>query len=237
MSLLEVEEIYSGYSKEMDILKGVSLEVSENQMVSIIGPNGAGKSTILKAIFGVLEVREGEIFFSGESIVNSSPAELLRQGLCFIPQGKNVFPLMTVRENLELGTFTRSNEDCFEENIRQVYEMFPILEEKKNDRASTLSGGQLQMMEMGRAMLLSPRLVLIDEPSLGLAPNLAKGVFEKIETLKAEGTTILIVEQNADRSLQMSDFAYVIEAGENKYKGDAEEIRTDEEIKRSYLGG
>jgi len=155
----------------------------------------------------------------------------------FIPQGKNVFPLMTVRENLELGTFIRSDEGYFEKNIEQVYEMFPILEEKKSDRASTLSGGQLQMMEMGRAMLLTPQLVLIDEPSLGLAPKLAKGVFDKIETLKEEGTTILIVEQNADRSLRMSDYAYVIEAGENKYKGNAEEIRNDEEIKRSYLGG
>lgn len=235
--LLEVEGIVAGYTKELDILNGVSLKMEEGQMVSIIGPNGAGKSTVLKTIFGVLQARKGRISYHGEEITNLSSAVLLRKGLSFVPQGRNLFPLMTVRENLELGAYIRSDKKGIESDIERMYGMFPLLKEKRNQRAGSLSGGEMQMLEMGRAMLLSPQLMLIDEPSLGLSPKMASEVFNKIEEIKEKGTTILIVEQNADRSLRMSDYAYVLEMGKNRCEGPAEQIRNDDEIKKLYLGG
>lgn len=237
MALLELEGIVAGYTKELDILNGVSLKVEEGQMVSIIGPNGAGKSTLLKTIFGVLQARKGRISYHGEEITNLSSAVLLRKGLSFVPQGRNLFPLMTLRENLELGAYIRNDKQGIENDIERIYAMFPILKEKRNQRAGSLSGGEMQMLEMGRAMLLSPKLMLVDEPSLGLSPKMASEVFNKIEEIKEKGTTILIVEQNADRSLRMSDYAYVLEIGKNRSEGPAEQIRTDPEIKKLYLGG
>ena len=235
--LLEVEGIVAGYTKELDILNGVSLKMEEGQMVSIIGPNGAGKSTVLKTIFGVLQARKGRISYHGQEITNLSSAVLLRKGLSFVPQGRNLFPLMTVRENLELGAYIRSDKKGIESDIERTYGMFPILREKRNQKAGSLSGGEMQMLEMGRAMLLSPKLMLIDEPSLGLSPKMASEVFNKIDEIKEKGATILIVEQNADRSLRMSDYAYVLEMGKNRSEGPAEQIRNDPEIKRLYLGG
>ncbi|MFB0521181.1 MAG: ABC transporter ATP-binding protein [Desulfatiglandales bacterium] len=235
--MLEVVRVVAGYSRELDILNGVSLKVEEGQMVSIIGPNGAGKSTLLKTIFGLLQARQGRISFNGEDITNMSPMTLLRKGLNFAPQGRNLFPLMTVRENLELGAYIRKDKKGIEDDIERIYEMLPILKEKRSQRAGSLSGGEMQMLEMGRALLLSPKLMLIDEPSLGLAPMMASEVFDKIEEIHGKGTTILIVEQNADRSLRMSDYAYVLEMGGNKCEGSAEQIRNDDEIKRLYLGG
>jgi ABC-type branched-subunit amino acid transport system ATPase component len=237
VALLEVEGLVAGYTKELDILDGVSLKVEEGHMVSIIGPNGAGKSTVLKTIFGVLQVRKGGISYHGKEITNLSPTVLLRKGLSFVPQGRNLFPLMTVRENLELGAYIRSDRKEIESDIERIYGMFPILREKRTQRAGNLSGGEMQMLEMSRAMLLSPKLMLIDEPSLGLSPKMASEVFNKIEEIKEKGTTILIVEQNADRSLKMSDYAYVLEMGKNRCEGPAEQIRNDDEIKRLYLGG
>jgi ABC-type branched-subunit amino acid transport system ATPase component len=237
VALLEVEGIVAGYTKELDILNGVSLKMEEGQMVSIIGPNGAGKSTVLKTIFGVLQARKGRISYHGEEITNLSSAVLLRKGLSFVPQGRNLFPLMTVRENLELGAYIRSDKKGIESDIERMYGMFPLLKEKRNQRAGSLSGGEMQMLEMGRAMLLSPQLMLIDEPSLGLSPKMASEVFNKIDEIKEKGATILIVEQNADRSLRMSDYAYVLEMGKNRSEGPAEQIRNDDEIKKLYLGG
>jgi branched-chain amino acid transport system ATP-binding protein len=237
VALLEVEGVVAGYTKELDILDGVSLKVEEGHMVSIIGPNGAGKSTVLKTIFGVLQARKGRVTYHGEEITNLPSAGLLRKGLSFVPQGRNLFPLMTVRENLELGAYTRSDKKGVESDIERICGMFPILMEKRNQKAGSLSGGEMQLLEIGRAMLLSPKLMLIDEPSLGLSPKMASEVFNKIEEIKEKGTTILIVEQNADRSLTMSDYAYVLEMGKNRCEGPAELIRNDREIKRLYLGG
>lgn len=237
MTLLDVKGIVAGYSKELDILQGVSLKVEEGQMVSIIGPNGAGKSTVFRTLFGLLPAREGQVFFADEEITNRPPADLLRRGITFVPQGRHVFPLMTVRENLELGAYIRRDRKLIEQNLEKVYDLFPLLRERSKQKGRSLSGGEMQTLEMGRAMLLNPRLMFLDEPSLGLSPIMANEVFDKIEEIKAAGSTILIVEQNADRSLRMSDYAYVLEVGKNKYKGPAEEIRNNEEVKRLYLGG
>lgn len=236
MTFLVIKDIVSGYSKELNILDGVSMRVEKGQMVSIIGPNGAGKSTVLKTIFGILQAREGQVIFKDEDVTNTPPAELLKKGVSLVPQGRNLFPLMTVRENLELGAYIKTDKNEIEQGIRRAYDMFPILAERKNQKAGTLSGGEMQMLEMGRAMLLNPQIMLIDEPSLGLSPKMAHEVFNKIEEINKRGTSILIVEQNADRSLRMSDYAYVIETGKNKYEGPAEQIRNDDVIKRLYLG-
>lgn len=238
MSLLEIEGIITGYTKELDILKGVSLGIHEKQIVSIVGPNGAGKSTVFKVIFGILPARKGHIFFKGEEITNLSPRELLKKGLSFVPQGRNVFPLMSVSENLELGAFLKRDKKEISNKLEMIYMLFPRLGERKDQKAGSLSGGESQMLEMGRALFLDPELILLDEPSLGLSPILAKEVFGKIEEINKErGTAIIMVEQNADQSLRMSDYAYVLEEGQNKCEGPAEDIRTDAEIKRLYLGG
>lgn len=237
VALLYVKGIVAGYSKELDILQGVSLKVEEGQMVSIIGPNGAGKSTIFRTLFGLLPAREGQVFFADEKITNLPPADLLRRGITFVPQGRHVFPLMTVRENLELGAYIHRDRKLIEQNLEKVYNLFPLLRERSKQKGRSLSGGEMQTLEMGRAMLLNPRLMFLDEPSLGLSPIMANEVFDKIEEIKVAGSTILIVEQNADRSLRMSDYAYVLEVGKNKYKGPAAEIRNNEEVKRLYLGG
>ena len=237
MPLLSVEGIVSGYTKELNILNGVLLRVEKGQMVSIIGPNGAGKSTILKTIFGLLKVREGRVLFEDEDITNIPPDRILEKGLSFVPQGRNIFPMMTVKENLELGAYIRRDKDKIEDDIEEIYEIFPILRNRSNQKVRSMSGGEMQILEMGRAMLLNPKIMLIDEPSLGLSPLMASEVFDKIEEINKAGTTILIVEQNADRSLRMSDYAYVIEEGKSTREGPAEQIRNDDEIKRLYLGG
>ncbi len=237
MPLLSVEGIVSGYTKELDILNGVLLKVEKGQMVSIIGPNGAGKSTILKTIFGLLKVREGRVLFEDEDITDIPPDRILEKGLSFVPQGRNIFPMMTVQENLELGAYIRRDKDKIASDIEEIYEIFPILKNRSNQKVRSMSGGEMQILEMGRAMLLNPKIMLIDEPSLGLSPLMAGEVFDKIEELNKAGTTILIVEQNADRSLRMSDYAYVIEEGKSTREGPAEQIRNDDEIKRLYLGG
>lgn len=237
MALLEAKGIIAGYTKELDILRGVSLKVEEGQMVSIIGPNGAGKSTIFRTLFGFLPARKGTVYFNGEEVTNLPPPDLLRRGITFVPQGRHVFPLMTVKENLELGAYIRRDRRGVRRDIERVYALFPLLKERSRQKGGSLSGGEMQILEMGRAMLLNPRLMFLDEPSLGLSPIMANEVFDKIEEIKAAGSTILIVEQNADRSLKMSDYAYVLETGQNKYEGPAEEIRNNEEVKRLYLGG
>ena len=237
MPLLQVKEIVSGYSKELDILNGVTLNVEKGQVVSIIGPNGAGKSTVFKTVFGILRVRQGQIFFKNEEITQALPRNLLKNGLCFVPQGRNVFPLMTVTENLELGAYVETDQAGLKRRLDMVYQAFPILKQRSGQRAGSLSGGEMQMLEMGRALLLEPDLILLDEPSLGLSPLMAKDVFRKIEEIRQTGTAILMVEQNADQSLRMSDYAYVLEEGRNRCDGPAEDIRTDEDIKRLYLGG
>ena len=235
MALLEVQEIRAGYGT-MEILKGVSLRVEAGQVVSIIGPNGAGKSTVFKALFGLLPVRQGHVRFAAEDITNQPPAALLRRGIAYVPQGRNVFPLMTVEENLRLGAYIRPRSDDLDGEVERVYETFPMLREARRKRAADLSGGQQQMLEMGRALLLRPRLMLLDEPTLGLAPLVFKEIFRIIEDLRRRGQTILMVEQNAAQALEISDYAYVLELGLNRFEGSGEGIRNDERIRRLYLG-
>ena len=237
MALLEAKGIVAGYTKELDILQGISLKVEEDQVVSIIGPNGCGKSTTFKTLFGLLPAREGSVSFDGEDVTNEPPSALLKRGITFVPQGRHVFPLMTVRENLELGAYIRRDRREIQQDLDRVYTLFPLLKERAKQKGGSLSGGEMQTLEMGRAMLLNPRMMFLDEPSLGLSPIMANQVFDKVEEIRAAGSTMLIVEQNADRSLKMSDYAYVFETGKNKYEGPAEEIRNNEEVKRLYLGG
>jgi branched-chain amino acid transport system ATP-binding protein len=235
VALLEVRDLHAGYGR-LEILRGVSLAVETGQVVSIIGPNGAGKSTVFKALFGLLPVRQGQVRFAGEDVTNRPPAELLRRGLAYVPQGRNVFPLMSVEENLRLGAYVRPRSAELEQDVARVYDTFPMLREARRKRAADLSGGQQQMLEMGRALLLRPRLVLLDEPTLGLAPLVFREIFRIIEDLRRAGQTILMVEQNAAKALEISDYAYVLELGQNRFEGSGEAIRSDERIRRLYLG-
>ena len=227
--------MHAGYGK-MEILRGVSLRVEAGQVVSIIGPNGAGKSTVFKTLFGLLPMRQGRVRFAGEDVTNRAPAELLRRGMTYVPQGRNVFPLMTVEQNLRLGAYIRPGSAALEGEIDRIYEIFPMLREARGKRAADLSGGQQQMLEMGRALLLGPRLMLLDEPTLGLAPLVFKEIFRIIDGLRRRGQTILMVEQNAAQALAISDYAYVLELGLNRFEGSGEAIRTDDRIRRLYLG-
>ena len=235
MALLEVRDLHAGYGK-LEILKGVSLDVQSGQVVSIIGPNGAGKSTVFKTLFGLLPARQGRVTLDGENVTNRSPADLLRRGMAYVPQGRNVFPLMTVEENLRLGAYTRPRSAELEAAIERLYETFPVLRESRRRRAGDLSGGQQQMLEMARALLLEPRLILLDEPTLGLAPLVFKEIFRIVENLRRLGQTILMVEQNAAKALEISDYAYVLELGQNRYEGAGDVIRNDERVRRLYLG-
>jgi len=235
VALLEVDDIHAGYGK-LEILRGVSLRVESGQVVSIIGPNGAGKSTVFKTLFGLLPVRQGRVRFDGEDVTNRTPADLLRRGMTYVPQGRNVFPLMTVDENLRLGAYIRPRSTELEREVDRVYETFPMLRDARGKRAAELSGGQQQMLEMGRALLLRPRLMLLDEPTLGLAPLVFREIFRIIGDLRRAGQTILMVEQNASKALEISDYAYVLELGRNRFDGSGEAIRSDERIRRLYLG-
>jgi branched-chain amino acid transport system ATP-binding protein len=235
MALLEVHGLHAGYGK-VEVLRGVSLRVEAGQVVSIIGPNGAGKSTVFRTVFGLLPARRGSVLLDGEDITNRPPADLLHRGMAYVPQGRNVFPLMTVEENLRLGAYVRARSARLERDVEKLYEIFPVLREARRKRAADLSGGQQQMLEMARALLLEPRLVLLDEPTLGLAPLVFREIFRIVADLRRRGQTILMVEQNAAKALEISDYAYVLELGQNRFEGSGEEIRTDERIRKLYLG-
>ena len=205
-------------------------------MACVIGPNGAGKSTLVKGVFGLIKARRGSVQFDGSDITNLNPAGMLKRGLSYVPQGRCNFPAMTVRENLEMGAFTR-NDEKIENDIQEVMDKFPVLREKTNEMAGNLSGGEQQILEMGRVLLLHPRLMLLDEPSLGLAPKTTEIVFEKIREINSDGVSILIVEQNAKRALAISHHAIVLELGRKRFEGTGEEIMHNEQVKRLYLGG
>jgi len=234
-NILEVENIYSGYS-DVDILKGVSFSVKEGEITCIIGPNGAGKSTLLKTIFGVLKIRRGRISYRGEDITRLSYVKRLKRGIVYLPQGRNVFPVMTVQENLEIGAYIR-NDDRVKRDIEELYKKYPILRERKDQLAGSLSGGEQQILEMARGLLLHPKLMLLDEPTAGLSPKHFNEVFREIQRLNSEGVTIILVEQNAKRALEISDHAIVLEMGRKRFEGTGEEIMNNEQVKRLYLGG
>ena len=234
MSLLVVEGVRAGYNEEVDILQGVSLRVEPGQIVAIIGPNGAGKSTLLKTVFGILRPKEGRIVFDGEEIGGLPPEVIVRKGMSYVPQVRNVFPSLTVQENLEMGAFVR--EDDYRGRMEEIYQMFPDLREKRHQKVGRLSGGQRQMVAMGRALMLDPKLLLLDEPSAGLAPSAVSAVFDRIMEINRRGVAILIVEQNAKEALRLSNYGYVLTMGRNAVEGPGEELLRDEEVGRLYLG-
>ena len=234
--LLRAEGITAGYGK-MDILHGVSLRVDAGEIVSIIGPNGAGKSTAFKAIVGFLRPRVGEIRFNGEDITGLRPDLVLRRGLAYVPQGRIVFPQMTVLENLEMGAYIERDRARVAAALERVYALFPVLGERRRQRAGTMSGGEQQMVAIGRALMTTPKLILLDEPSLGLSPKFVTLIFDKLVAMKRAGYTLMLVEQNAARALAIADRGYVLELGANRFEGPGDRLLADPEVKRLYLGG
>ena len=234
MMILEAKGITSGYS-EIDILHDVAIQVDSKQIVSIIGPNGAGKSTLLKTIFGILKPRHGTITLKEDDITGLKPDKVARKGISYVPQVDNVFPTMTIQENLEMGAFIRN--DDYSRRIEEIYELFPVLGERPKQKAGQLSGGQRQMVAMGRALMLDPQLLLLDEPSAGLAPKLVDMIFEKIKEINATGVAIMIVEQNAREALKRADHGYVLAMGRNVLDDTGEALLASEEVGRLYLGG
>jgi branched-chain amino acid transport system ATP-binding protein len=234
MNLIEVKDVVAGYGGA-PILNGVNIAIEQSDIGVIVGPNGAGKSTTLKAIFGLLKVTNGAISFAGEEITNSLPDRLVPRGLSFVPQEKNVFTSMTVEENLEMGAFTRK--DDFTTTIDWVYDMFPVLKEKRRQPAGELSGGQRQMVAMGRALMSQPRLLMLDEPSAGLSPRYVIEIFEQIVKVNKAGVGILMVEQNARQALAFASRGFVLANGQNRFSGTGPELIADPEVAKSFLGG
>ncbi len=235
--ILKMEDLVGGYGSTT-ILHETSFEVERGKLTTIIGPNGAGKSTALKAIFGMLKIRSGRILYEGEDLIGRSQTDLLGMGISFVPQGRNIFPSMTVRDNLELGGVSLGNLSLARERIKSIaFEQFPILEAKADDQAGTLSGGEQKMLEVGRAMLLEPKLLLIDEPSIGLSPILVQQVFSLLTQLRDTGVTILMIEQNAKKALEISDNGIVMQQGRLALAGPATEILDHPQIGHLFLGG
>ena len=234
MALIELKHVVGGYGGA-PILNGVNIAIEKSDIGVIVGPNGAGKSTTLKAIFGLLKVTGGTIDFGGENIANSLPDRLVPKGLSFVPQEKNVFTSMSVEENLEMGAFTRK--DDFKGTMDWVYQMFPVLAEKRRQPAGELSGGQRQMVAMGRALMSKPSLLMLDEPSAGLSPRYVIEIFETIQRVNKEGVGILMVEQNARQALAFATKGFVLASGQNRYTGTGAELIADPEVAKSFLGG
>lgn len=234
--LLSVREIDASYGP-VPILEGVSLDVYSGEVVSIIGPNGAGKSTVLKAVMGFLKPTRGQVIFDGEPLTGTRPDLMIRRGIAYVPQGRIVFKEMTVVENLEMGAFSVRDKGKIRQTMDQVFAIFPRLSERPKQLAGTMSGGEQQMLAMGRALMVEPRMVLLDEPSLGLAPLYVQLVFEKIAELRESGMTIMLVEQNAAQALSISDRGYVLELGRNRFTGSGAALLADDRVRRLYLGG
>jgi branched-chain amino acid transport system ATP-binding protein len=234
--LLVAQSLTAGYGR-IDILHDVSLTVGVHEIVSIIGPNGAGKSTAFKTIVGFLTPRAGRVLFNGEDITGTRPDLVLRRGLAYVPQGRIVFPSMTVLENLEMGAYTERDPARLAAALDQVYHLFPILAERRRQAAGTMSGGEQQMVAIARALMTAPKLIMLDEPSLGLSPKFVTLIFEKLVEMRQAGYTLMLVEQNATRALAIADRGYVLELGRNRFEGAGRTLLADPEVKRLYLGG
>lgn len=234
--MLEVNDIHVYYGA-IHALKGVSLSVKEGQIVALIGANGAGKSTTLRTISGLLRPRVGDITFEGDSITKKNVQSIVRSGISQVPEGRRIFAPLTVLENLELGAFTRKDKDGVAHDMELVFKRFPRLAERKKQLAGTLSGGEQQMLAMGRALMSRPRLLLLDEPSMGLSPLFVKEVFDIIQHINEQGTTILLVEQNAHMAMSIADYAYVLETGKITLEGPGQELMQSEGVRAAYLGG
>ena len=236
MSILEVNSLFSGYGKS-EILHGVSIHVDREEAVTIIGPNGAGKSTLIKAVMGYLPIFRGEIYWKGENITHLKPHEKIKQGFGYVPQLGNVFPSLSVRENLEMGGFIQSKR-AIKEGMDKGFQLFPFLAKRLNQKAGTLSGGERQMLAMARAMMTDPELLMLDEPSAGLSPKVSEEVFAIIADVHSKlGRAIIMIEQDAYQSLKISNRGYVLVMGQNEFEDRADRILSNEKIKRAYLGG
>lgn len=234
--MLEIKDIHVYYGA-IHAIKGVSLTVRQGEIVTLIGSNGAGKSTTLRTVSGLLKPKEGDILFEGESIAGRPAQTIVKAGISQVPEGRRIFANMTVLENLELGAYSRDDSDGIEADMNMVFEKFPRLLERKEQAAGTLSGGEQQMLAMGRALMSRPRLLLLDEPSMGLAPLLIREIFNIIVDINKAGTTVLLVEQNANMALSIAHRAYVLETGRIALSGDAKELAASEEVRKAYLGG
>ncbi|HEX5928036.1 MAG TPA: ABC transporter ATP-binding protein [Solirubrobacterales bacterium] len=232
--LLVAEDLVAGYVPEVDILDGVSLVVQEGEIVTVVGPNGAGKSTLIRTIFGLLPPRRGRIALRDEELAGLKPHAIARRGMSYVPQLDNVFPSLTVEENLEMGSLQRSRT---RERTAAMYELFPRLGERRTQAAGTMSGGERQMLAMGRALMPEPQVLLLDEPSAGLAPAFVETVFAQVQKVNEAGVTVVMVEQNARRALAMSDRGYVLDLGRNRFQGSGRDLLDDDEVTRLYLGG
>ncbi len=235
MAMLEIKdlEVYYGMIRA---IKGVSFEVKEGEVIALIGANGAGKTTILHTITGLLEAQKGSVFFDGKDITKVPAHKIVSMGMAHVPEGRRVFANLSVLQNLKMGAYTRKDKNEIDETLKTVYERFPRLEERQNQLAGTLSGGEQQMLAMGRALMSHPRIILMDEPSMGLSPIFVNEIFDIIKEVSASGTTVLLVEQNAKKALSISDRAYVLETGNIVLEGKAEDLLNNDSIKKAYLG-
>lgn len=234
--LLELKNIVAGYGNIM-ALKGISLAVPEGKIVSLIGANGAGKSTTMRTIMGLIKAREGEVLFQGAPLKGSKPYDIVRQGISLVPEGRQILQNMSVEENLYLGAYQRNDKAGITDDLKKVYARFPRLEERKTQFGGILSGGEQQMLAIGRAVMARPKLFLLDEPSMGLAPIVVQEIFDVIQDINRNGTTILLVEQNAKKALQIADYAYVMETGKIVLHGDAADVAANPQVTEAYLGG
>jgi ABC-type branched-subunit amino acid transport system ATPase component len=235
--MLVLENVVAGYIPGVDILHGVNLHVDQGEMVCLVGPNGAGKSTVMRAISGLLRPKSGSITFQGKDIQDMRPDQILAEGIAQVPQGHSVFPKMTIHENLLMGAYTVKDRASIPSRLEKVYGFFPFLKERAREKAGNLSGGQQKILEMGRALMLEPPLMMLDEPSLGLAPKTMTSLFDTIKDLNSTGLTILMVEQNARQGLAASHRGYVLELGKEKFEGTAQELLDSPEMAKLYLGG
>ena len=233
--LLELKKLEVAYGG-IQAVKGIDIEVGQGELVCLIGANGAGKTTTLKGICGLLPIKAGKIFYGGANITGKPAFQLVRQGLAMVPEGRGVFGALTIEENLAMGAYIRSDRDGIKADIERVYHLFPRLKERRRQTAGTMSGGEQQMLAMGRAMMSRPKLLLLDEPSMGLAPLMVQKVFETIVTISGEGVTILLIEQNAKLALEVSKRGYVMESGEVILAGDAKSLLHDPKVREAYLG-
>lgn len=232
--LLQVEDVYAGYIKDLDILQGVNFKLYPGELVVVIGPNGAGKSTLAKTIFGLLTPHRGKILFKGDNIVGLKSNQIVQRGMCYVPQVANVFPSLTVEENLEMGAFIRGG--SLKPLKERIFQLFPRLLERRRQKAGTLSGGERQQLAMGRALMLQPSLLILDEPSAALSPVLVSSVLELIQQINQEGVSIILVEQNARKALAIADRGYVLESGRDRFEGPGSALLNDPKVGELYLG-
>lgn len=233
--MLKVSNLHVSYGG-IKALRGIDISIEENKIVTLIGANGAGKSSTLRAIMGLVEKAEGKVEYNGEDLTNLHTKDIVKKGIVLVPEGRKVFDNLTVEENLILGAYTRTDTEEIKKDLDKVYEMFPILKERNWQKAGTLSGGEQQMLAVGRGLMVRPKVLMMDEPSLGLAPLLVKDIFDIIKTIHAQGNTILLVEQNAKKALEIADYAYVLETGELVLEGVGSEVLKNDRVKEAYLG-